>query len=251
MKEEKDIKLFVQSFCGKDKLQPNLNKPTCYDNGLVIATDAHILLAFEDSEWHKKYPDDSFMYDKDGKIGVNALPLLQPLWDKYSKSQNTIGTFKMSESVQPVYDSIRTGKYRHLYIDCHQCDGFGELQCDHCGSYYECELCNGSGRLITNPNNPKGYRIHPDSSDFFVIKKQSISGTTENLAIAIPVMSVLFDAMQRMSYDEVELMYINTEGNKREAFMRIKDTEYYILIMGVLYMNADETSNELLLCIYR
>jgi len=51
-------------------------------------------------------------------------------------------------------------------IECHECEGSGEVECDACGHSHDCDRCNGSGTL--RHGKPTGNMI-PDPHEKFRI----------------------------------------------------------------------------------
>jgi hypothetical protein len=54
-------------------------------------------------------------------------------------------------------------KIQYMKLVCKECDGGGQVKCQCCGNYSDCETCNGTGRLDCIP-----IRVKEDTAEIKV-----------------------------------------------------------------------------------
>lgn len=215
---------FVQSFCSTDNFRLNLTKPTCYESGLVISTDAHKLLMFFDKNFQDN--ENVFIYDHEKKIGVNAIPTIEEFVESHVKAKSTSTRIITTQKIDEVVRNVRTEikKYSFKYIECEDCEGKGEIYCHCCDNSNECKSCDGIGEQKVNPESikgksPKAYYKYPEDVIFKI---------DENL-MRLQIMSELSESLKIIGKDTLEVI----KAENLRMYFRISGTDYYILCMGV------------------
>lgn len=225
-----DFFTFIESFCERDGMRISLSKPTCYEDGLVIASDSQQLILFYDQGFNEKYPDLTFKYKEGGDFngGVNAIPVISTFLEKYvnNPESSPIGIISL-EDFDSVFQRIRMiPEYKHEYADCEQCDGIGEVTCDCCGHDHECEECDGEGS-ITIPSTEVGYYKFPSDECFKI----------GEVCFSLRVINRLCESLKIMDIHSLDVYQI--EHSSKKAFFGIKGTGCYILVMGIYHEDSD------------
>lgn len=127
------------SFCSTDHHHKELLAPFS-GHGMVMASDAHVMIAT---------PVDSY----DGKIPREQTKL---------KDLQTLIHMLRTEPIFAFQADQLAGSLQEKLIpeteECEQCEGSGLIKCDCCGSFQDCNNCNGTGelestdKLIPDPN---------------------------------------------------------------------------------------------------
>jgi hypothetical protein len=124
-------KINALAFCSKEENRPSMMKPMLYE-GLIYATDGHLCLMCP--------PE--FICDAD--IVKEPTPLHVKLIDevkRQSSGENASLEIDLSEI------KFKTEILTHEIIECDECNGDGECECDECGSTYDCKKCGGDGAI--------------------------------------------------------------------------------------------------------
>ena len=218
---------FIKSFCSKDDFRKSLTKPTCYSNGLVVASDAHCLIMFWDEEFNAKHPDVTFLYDEKNKVGVNALPVVDKFIAPYIHLKaEPIGELDLSV-VKSHLDEFRKNdaKYRNKHKDCTTCDGEGLEECVCCGHRKSCTDCDGEGTVYAK-SGEDGYYIYPDEVEFIL----------NETPFGFPNLGLITDNLSLIDKTVLEIY----EVEKTRFYARIKGTEYYLIVMALGKENDDK-----------
>jgi hypothetical protein len=118
-------------FTANDEMRPTMSHIHSDDNGFLYATNAHIVI---------RVPRDCAMlkYEK-----VEKYPNAESVFNQYTFTDK--GVIKTDNLVEilTAYKWFRTVNHD----ECEKCKGSGTLECEHCGSDYECKDCNGKGKF--------------------------------------------------------------------------------------------------------
>jgi len=222
IKSHVNFQQFVQSFCSEDEIRPNLCKPTCYDNGLVVSSDATMLHLFYDERYHDKLPDSTFKYQEGGdyKAGVNALPVVNEYLLNYVNNAESLplGYIELADFQKKFEEIKMIPEYKHKYKDCEECDGYGQIECECCGQDRDCEECDGEGS-ITIPSDEVGYYRFPTDECFSI----------NNVPFSFELINKLCESLKLVDVQNVDVYYVGSD----RAFLGIKDSGCYILILGI------------------
>ena len=117
-------------FVGNDMYRPAMTKINS-DNGFVYATNGHIAIKIEEGLCIKKYEP------------VEGYPNVESILDGHKAIEEK--TF----SIEGLFHSIMKIEvcFKPERIKCGECEGNGNLICDHCESEYECGKCCGDGEV--------------------------------------------------------------------------------------------------------
>ena len=221
MKNHKNYKSFVYSFCSNDAIRKDLSKPTCYESGLVVSTDAIRLLLFYDKSFYEQNKDDCYLFSNEPKVGVNSIPILKNFLSLYVENTNAqpLGYVELSDFDEKFKEIQMIPEYKVKYKDCENCEGYGNTECECCGQDVECEECRGQGSIKIS-SNEIGYYNFP--SGFFMIN---------GIAFSIERAYELCEGLKSIDASVLEVFYLG----KNRGFFRIKDTDHWILFMGSYY----------------
>jgi hypothetical protein len=213
-------KKFVNSFLSVDGWRYNLSKPTCYENGWCVSSDAYSLLLFHDPEFHKE--NDAFFYTEGGD-GVNALSIIEPYKDIYEGKVNPIAVFDL-KNTEVVFEQIKMiPEYSEKYKTCDECDGEGEIECDCCGHTRDCDECDGDGQIVCGEEETGDYR-YPDDEAFDV----------GGVYISFGKMKETIDRLNILGQSKLELY---SHDNQTRLFGRVPNTNMFVLVMGLMKEN--------------
>lgn len=166
----------IKFFCSAENYRPYL-KEINLDDGYLYATDTHIIARIKKEhcvkEYSKieKYPNGFKIYEqhkKANKISVKTGILIDKLIELY---------------LQCEYKKVR----------CSECDGDGTNECHHCGSEYECDNCNGTGKeetnkiILTSDNEIKFLNGYYTVSLFNLIIQTALFLREENIIVHEPL----------------------------------------------------------------
>jgi len=221
IKESPNYVPFVLSFCSKDEIRSNLRKPVHYEDGFVFAANTTVLLAFNDQNFHNLTESKLF-----GSIPSLPDGRNKRVFDGYESLMNkdavSLGEIKMAD-VDKVLEQIRQEypEYRYKYDNCTKCKGEGRMYCDCCENHYDCSMCDGEGTIIVSYNSTNGYFKYP-FDQVFIVKDRMYS---------ISVMASISESLKLVGADTLDVLAVNQDVNK--IFTRIKDSEFYLVIMGL------------------
>lgn len=206
-----NLRKFIFSFCSEDIVYRNdLCKPNYYDNGYIIATDSYSMVMMHSPDFRKK---DCY----DNKL--KAFHVLDPLNKFYEGNEPPIGNFKTSD-LGDIFEKIKKiPEFEDTYKECKLCQGTGSIECDCCGNEKECEDCEGEGEIKCGKEET-GYYKFPDD-EFIKIN---------NIFLRLDVSNKIYESLKMIDAEELEVFDIE---NTDRLFFRIKDTNIYILQMGV------------------
>lgn len=132
-------------FCYKDKSRPMLTQPFTV-KGHTIATDGKRFLAVESVGYPELSDEHQSTITEDLRKHASRI-LCDDIgrW-KFEKSDMLVQNvdIQCSESVCPHCNEQGMMK---AYDRCPECDGVGEVECDHCGQDTDCDTCNGQGTV--------------------------------------------------------------------------------------------------------
>jgi len=126
--------LILPYFIGDDDLRPALKKIHKGDNGYLYASNGHIMIrvlsekVMNEYEAVPKYP--------------NAEKVIQ---DAFDREGNITATIHTNDLIRMLAD-VSWGRVKDSDI-CSECDGDGEVICEHCNNGYECPICKGTGEV--------------------------------------------------------------------------------------------------------
>lgn len=212
-----NIVKFFRSFCSNDYNRVDLTKPNYYDNGYVVATDAEILVIMHDPEFDKS---DCF------NSRLDAFSVLSPFSVCYQGKRYPIGTLKLSDFEDVFVQIQKLPEYENKYADCPICNGEAVVECDCCGHESDCENCDGEGVVVVGKDETGHYRF-PDDHRFVV----------NGVSLGLRVTNKLCEKLKLIDAKELEVF--DGMDNCR-IFYRVKDTNIYILQMGL--MDSDNTT---------
>ena len=117
-------------FVGNDTLRQAMMKINS-ENGNVYATNGHIAAKIKDSLCIKKYEK------------IEKYPNVEAIFAQHKVVEEK--TF----SIDNLFNYIMKTEvcFRPEKVRCGECEGEGELTCDHCDSEYECKSCRGDGEV--------------------------------------------------------------------------------------------------------
>ncbi len=206
---------FVRSFVGNDYFRTDTNKPICFSNGWVAATNSYKLLWFYDPEFVNK--ENILDYSK-GE-GVNALSLMEKTFkDEYEGNKEPIGVIKLQD-ILDIFTQIRMiPEYEDKYVICSQCDGSGEVECDCCEHINECKECNGEGEIKCGEDETGEYHF------------------PKNHSIVINGLNFGFDQLDDMvtiftsnGINELDVY----ESKETKGLFGVKGEKIFIIVMGL------------------
>lgn len=216
MQHPNTVTLF-RSFCTEDNYRIDLTKPNYYKNGYVVATDGHILAMMYDPEFDKSDCFDS---------RINAFAILSRFYDYYEGKVKPIGTLKLSDFEDVIIQIQKLPEYENKYADCPNCEGEGIVECNCCGHENDCEKCGGEGEVIVGKEE-NGYYKFPELEAF----------TVNGASLGLRVTNKLCENLKLIEAKELEV-FKNIDDFR--VFYRVKDTNIYILQMGLAYTELEK-----------
>lgn len=194
-------------FLSKDDYRPAMGEVRLVDK-YVYATDAHILIRVNSD----LVPSDFYKVESEYKyVDVKSAV------DRHSVPDHE---FELSvSSVIDIYDKMPRVK---VYDDCDQCDGYGEIECDHCHHCEKCEECNGTGNGV----NVVGEKIDRFGHVFQMANSQY---DPNNLIKA-------FKAFQLIGEETIQ---VGIDEKKKSAILHTDDV--LILVMGLASANVEDS----------
>jgi len=124
--------LMLNYFVSADELHPVMNMVNNGGNGYVYASDGHIAIRIDEKKCMKKY--------EAVPRYPNAEKIIQEALDREGNKKGIIKTNDLIRLLCEVsWHRLKNGD------NCKECDGSGEIECEHCHSKLECEECNGKG----------------------------------------------------------------------------------------------------------
>ena len=141
MKELNDFLLNL--FTGNDKLRPVMSFPNL-KNGIVYASDAHVLIAVPEAELSLKYKTD------------DKFPKAEKLLDEFEKGNLTSINVRVSDIAKELVKArLRVDMDS---IKCEECNGSGEVEWEYTTKNYgkhemtdDCPVCKGDGAFDKTP----------------------------------------------------------------------------------------------------
>lgn len=213
MKHPNIVRLF-RSFCSDNEKRINLTKPNYYENGYIVATDAHILVMMHDPEFDKSDCFDS---------QLEAWDVLTAFSDFYQGVKPPIGTLKLSDFEDVFCQIQKLPEYKDKYAQCPSCDGEGKICCDCCGHHYECEKCDGDGEVVVGKEENGHYRF-PDDHRFIV----------NRVGLGLIATNKICENLKLIDAKELEVF---ESPDDFRMFYRVKGTNIYMLQMGLTNTN--------------
>ena len=130
---------FVKSFCSNDGLKTWMSNPALIEidgENKIVATDAHVMLI--SPSWFCDLPD----REEEFKSISN---LIKTIKSNMASNPITISLKQLVEVKEAVplideYDESNVEK-------CETCQGYGDWNCECCGSDVICSNCNGMGQI--------------------------------------------------------------------------------------------------------
>ncbi len=117
-------------FVGNDHYRQAMMKINS-ENGNVYATNGHIAAKIKGDLCIKKYEK------------IEKYPNVESVFSQHKPiEEKTFSIDDLFNSIMKIEVCFRPEKVR-----CGECEGDGELTCDHCDSEYECKLCRGDGEV--------------------------------------------------------------------------------------------------------
>lgn len=216
--QHQNIVRFFRSFCSKNENRVKLLKPNYYDNGYIVASDGNMLVMMHEPEFDKSDCLDSQL----GAWGV-----LNPLSDYYEGINKPIGILKVSDFEDVFLEIQKLPEYQYKYDSCSSCEGEGKIFCDCCGNHYECRNCDGDGEVVVGKEK-NGYFKFPDDH------RINVNG----VSLSLKVTNKLFENLKIIDAKELEV-FERFDGFR--IFYRVKETNIYILQMGLLESEFEKT----------
>jgi len=138
---------FAKKFCSDNDLRPHFQHPIVINRNNVkhvAATNTYCLVTFPDKDGTVSKYEESLE-----KQIIQVLDS-KPLFD-------TPKTIQVSE-LQKAIDSLPLiPEMDGEEIECPECEGEGEIECEECGHTYTCKTCKGEG--IIDKSKPTGRMI--------------------------------------------------------------------------------------------
>lgn len=122
-----------QHFISQDQLRPYFCVPNAQD-GYVYATDGHQAIRIPTALVEREYPNQY----------KNKFSDVWPTPERMRFSPLEINP----HALQTLLQSIPTRIVDELR-DCYDCNGEGEIHCDHCHHSHDCDECSGHGTIPT------------------------------------------------------------------------------------------------------
>lgn len=119
---------------------PDMKQPFEQD-GLIIATSTHSLIAFDKIDVLEQY-------EQQDKPRASRL---------IKSASNFINAFNIESLRRKVTNNMIDEMDESDIVECEHCDGEGEIECEECGHEYECPKCHGEGTI--GKLQPTGRRI--------------------------------------------------------------------------------------------
>ncbi len=194
MKEEKNIKKILQSFCSDDELRPWMNYPFSA-NGKIIATDGYQLIHAGADNVGVDYEESCNNWDK-----VKGLMRESNM----NFEINVSHIAKLIDSIPKIDDFDIIGDDK----ECEACNGEGEVDAEfyHNGWYYDvtgiCPICDGDGLLEKERKAPNGKKI----IDFEAVCK------IKNSQFSVSRLNKIIELAIFLSWDVIRLVYQNRDN---------------------------------------
>lgn len=128
---------------------PDMKQPFEQD-GLIIATSTHSLIAFDKSDVPESYNQQQT---------PKAAGLIK-------SATNFINAFNIESLRSQIKNNLIDEMDDSDVVECSHCDGEGEIECSECGHEYECPKCHGAGTIV-NPK-PTGRQINDPMQEFTI-----------------------------------------------------------------------------------
>lgn len=244
MKKE-NIEKALQACCSDDFYRPALEKPFKQD-GYLIATDAHILMAVHPEDASKfDYPDyadnETRSKEKGGYRVPDALSVVKPDERKpYGPSDEF--------SLNVIRDALeKAGKdpiYEEAECQCEECGGTGKVQ----DSYYamatqsdyevefECPVCDGTGTVMKETDEVIGHEFSKNQG-VGMFGKYFTPTILQKLVTACEALGL--NALRLVNFETHSLTFINVPDGSVEY------TPVYFLCMS-LWLGDDEKNFKLI-----
>lgn len=213
LKENPKYQMFIESWCSKDGYRTQMLKPTCYGNGWVCATDAYKLIWTYDPD----YQNFENRYIFSDTEGIKAIPIVEKFSKFYEGFDRPVGRIKIDD-LEKVFEKIKlTPEFNEKYVECPECDGFGTIECNCCGSESDCENCDGNGE-IPSGSEETGHYHFPENHYF----------NLDGVHLSLKTTRELIDNLLFVGISELEIF----STNDQRCFFGIPDEKTFLLIMG-------------------
>lgn len=117
----------LKMFVSKDPLRVSLNQPIA-DGQYIYGTDGIATIRFDRSD----------LPDIDCVSSENVVSVLKTYFEVTPNEMDILNP----DSVKKWLSGV---KMIPKFDDCDECDGSGDVYCDHCKHYHECDSCRGTG----------------------------------------------------------------------------------------------------------
>ena len=213
LRENPKYQTFIESWCSKDAYRTQMLKPTCFDDGWVCATDSYKLIWTYDPD----YKNFENRYIHSDTEGIKALPVVEKFSEFYEGVPRPIGRIKIKD-IEEVFEEIKLiPEFAEKYIECSECDGFGTIECDCCGSESDCEKCDGKGE-IPSGTEETGFYHFPENHYFNV----------DGVYLHMKTTRELIDNLLFVGISELEIF----SANDSRCFFGIPGEKTFLLVMG-------------------
>jgi len=176
--------LMLQYFVANDDLRPIMKNVHDAGNGYLYASDGHIAIRLKKEKTSKAY-DTIEKYPNAEKIIQEAI----------DREGNKNAVIKTSDLIQILSEAAwRRVRYGDKCMDC---DGSGTVECEHCGSDYDCKECNGKGT--------KNVRIRDFS--LLVCEESNYCIKIGNLIFKTDFLYIIALMAQMLQVDEIQYLY--------------------------------------------
>jgi len=127
--------LMLNYFVSDDELRPAMRKIHNGGNGFLYASDGHILIRLKQEKCMKRY-DEIPKYPDAEKLIREAI----------EREENKKAVINTNDLIRLLSEA----SWRRLQHGdpCKECDGEGEIECEHCGHKSECNNCYGTGKIM-------------------------------------------------------------------------------------------------------
>lgn len=120
----------LSRFVALEIYQPKLAAPKSLGNW-IYATNTHAIAIAKKTSTLTEYAP----HEMD-------VTVIQPILEREASTNNRADEIPLS-AFKAAYGEIPTSHERVPEKRCPECRGEGVLDCDHCGSQYECKACDG------------------------------------------------------------------------------------------------------------